>query len=239
MQTIFYIFYFDSLNQKRYLPFLDRLWDGLLTHCPHIPTDHVKVLTNQETVLDEDNFNVVRTNPDPYLSRYARPNNQGFNFDYKACMLMDLFDNHKFIPGTRTLVMDADNIVLRDFTQQLDDVQDTAFAIAPDGGERTIRHPAFTGEKEECSSNLMLFPADPIYFINRYRELWDSQVGQEENEHLLKEQRTWSLVYHADEARNHLFPRTMSWSRFWGAPPASTYITHPHGQEKWDTLYAR
>lgn len=226
-----YLPYFG--NDRRYLGLLLKLVAQLQAVKTKFP---IVVLTDDVTAVPQELISLrlgIR-----YLTRhYARLGHQGFAFDYKACLVLALL--HQRLPWG-SIVMDLDNEVRCNFDHMVEGVPGSFIAMPPAPGQPyadPIFHPNFNKRVPEHTSAFMVFPAgdDGAIDAKSYMSLWDLTQG-EEMDHPLREERTWSLVWHYNTpfSTAHLFPPSMSWSRFWGEEPKDTYIRHKHGAEKWE-----
>lgn len=228
-ETVIYLPYFGN---GRFAPLLSRVVDQLQGVKTRFP---VRVLTDPHTEVSA--FPAQRVGVGHQLGRYVRRGHAGEGFDYKAALVMGLL---QLRPAHRCIVMDLDNAVRHNFDHVVDAVDAGHIAMPPAPGEPyalPIKHPNWDNPLVEHTSAFMLFPAATMGadMAELFRYYWLRHTPEEHN-HVLKEERTWSLVWHFFQSHNRatLLGPEMSWSRFWGDEPRGTLIRHMHGQEKWE-----
>lgn len=220
--------YFLFFGDARYLPLLHRAVATLRATGCVLPW---AVLTDEASAgaLPAD-YPARIVHPHPW-QRLIRRGNPGEAFDRKSTYLLALMQEAH--PGPFA-VLDCDNIITADPTAALLAAGATGrMAMAECPHDPPIPVPrGWPGESPtlpERTSALLVFPAEARPHAGLYAQWFARSV---EPAHYLLEQRTWSLVWH--DTGGHPLPRALSWSRFWGAPPAGTMIRHLHGGEKWD-----
>lgn len=230
---IAYLPYFGDV--VRFRPHLKRVVQEIKQHCPGLD---VRVLTDDVTDVqlqdqtDIPPMQVCRFRPDPELIR--EDNTAGKNFDRKAALVVALLES---APDHRPMVLDIDNFIRRDFASVLQDIPaNTVVAMPPSPQEPYSK--LIGGRLPEHTSSFMIFGGgeDGRRAADQFRRVVSMAKSTPEGSHYLREQRSWSVVWHVFHAINlaHLLPQTMGWSRFWSEQePAGTFIRHKHGKEKW------
>lgn len=225
MSTPTPVVYFTYFGDGRFQPLLEQcIREYKAAGC----IMQAKILTDTITPVPAGLLPVVRVNAVSYADTYMRKGADGWQFDYKSCLIMGLMAHLRGYNIT-AVVMDCDNRIRRDFGPVVSGTGGKDFWIVPDPGQRLIVHPDFDRAVVEQSSSFMIFPPNPGVEIDLYQQLF---IRSAERDHPLLEQRTWTLVNELVGPR--VLHKTMSWSRVWGDEPPDTYLRHCHGAEKWE-----
>lgn len=220
-------------TDPRYLALLRKAWDsyhasGSAEHIPAV------ILIDERTPPPDFGTYAVANSSD--YGDFIREDNQGRAFDRKAALIMAAIE--KFNYPWPTLFADIDNEFRHNIAPHVEKIRAHQIMVLPPIPESPlIVHPRFGLPLPEMTSALIYFPAFPKEYGARYRFFFKTSS---ERDHVLLEQRTWSLVWHSQAQDPRYmpvaFPREMSWSRMWGEENEDVVVRHRHGQEKFENL---
>lgn len=231
-----HVIYLPYFGNGTFLPHLKRLYHELVHE---VKTRHPVVVLTDNATLVPTQFNCLRVDTSTLLSYVRQPHQSpGWVFDYKAALVLAALG---YRMPWRCVVMDVDNFVRGNFDDVVGAVPEDNMAMPPSPGEpysTALDHPDFAAKDlPEHTSSFMVFGAGDYALLQalRYKDIIHEHNSME-RDHVLREQRTWSLVWHHMNAMGKatLLDRRMGWSRFWSPmEPSDTLIRHKHGKEKW------